>query len=124
MNYGILADIVAILHFLFVLFALFGAIFAARWKRMAWIQIPSAIWAMAVEFGHLPCPLTPVEKWLIEREGIEAYRGSFVEHHILSLLYPGEIGTGTRIALGLVVLLFNFGIYAAILRRKLKKDLE
>ncbi len=124
MNYRILADIVVILHFLFVFFALFGAILAIHWRKLIWIQVPAALWAMAVEFGNLACPLTPVEKWLIEKAGLAAYRGSFVEHHILSVLYPGQLGAGLRAALGLIVLLVNVGIYAGILRRKCKKDLK
>ncbi len=124
MNYAILAEFVVILHFLFVLFALFGALFSFRWKKLLWIQIPAAIWAMAVEFGNIACPLTPLEKWLIERQGMTAYKESFVEHHILSLLYPGELGANARIALGLVVLFCNLSAYALLFRRTLKKHLE
>lgn len=117
MEYSILADLVLILHFIFVLFALFGAILALKWKTAIWIQIPSALWAMAVEFANITCPLTPMEKWLIERAGTAAYKGGFVEHHILSILYPGHLETGTRFALGAIVLLVNIGIYWWILRR-------
>lgn len=124
MNYWILADLIAILHFLFVIFALFGALFALKWRKTLWAQIPAAIWAMMVEFGNIPCPLTPLEKWLIEKEGLAAYKGSFVAHHILSILYPGELGIGSRIALGAVVLVVNIGIYAFILRRSSKNDLK
>lgn len=89
-----------------------------------WLQIPAAIWAMTVEFANLTCPLTPIEKWLIQQEGIEAYRGSFVEHHILSLLYPGQLDFIQRAALGTIVLAVNFGIYFAILKQKRKNILK
>ncbi|MHB1099026.1 MAG: DUF2784 family protein, partial [Burkholderiales bacterium] len=36
MNYRILADLVVILHFLFVIFALFGAILALKWEKAMW----------------------------------------------------------------------------------------
>ncbi|HQT27401.1 MAG TPA: DUF2784 domain-containing protein [Burkholderiales bacterium] len=125
MNYfKILADLVVILHFLFVIFALFGALLSLRWIKIIWIQITAAVWAAMVEFGNMPCPLTPVEKWFIEKEGVAAYKDSFVEHHILSILYPGEVGFGARLALGSIVILCNLGIYAFIFRRIFKNDLK
>ena len=124
MNYRILADLVAILHFLFVIFALFGAILALKWEKAMWIQVPAALWAMAVEYANIPCPATPIEKWLIRKEGLEAYEGGFIEHHILSILYPGQLENSTRIVLGTAVLLLNVGIYWKILRRSRKNDLE
>ncbi len=124
MNYRILADLVVFLHFLFMVFALFGAILVLKWQKAMWIQIPAALWAMAVEYANLPCPVTPIEKWLIRKEGLEAYQGSFVGHHMLAIIYPGLLGNGTRIVLGTIVLLLNVGIYRNILRRSRKNVLE
>lgn len=117
------ADFVVILHLLFIAFAVFGALLSLKWQKAAWVHVPAALWAIAVEAANLPCPLTPIEKWLIEREGLPAYRGSFVEHYILPLLYPGHLDSGTRMAIGAAVLLPNVGIYAWILRRKSKNGL-
>ncbi len=119
----ILADFVVILHLLFIVFALFGALLSLKWKKAAYIHVPAAIWATMVEVANLPCPLTPIEKWLIEREGLSAYRGSFVEHYILSILYPGQLDALMRWMLGVAVLLSNVGIYVWILRRKSKNGL-
>jgi len=62
MNCRILADLVVFLHFLFVVFALFGAFLALKWQKTMWIQLPAALWAMAVEYAHLPCPRHPRRK--------------------------------------------------------------
>lgn len=123
MNYRILADLVVFLHFLFVVFALFGAFPALKWQKTMWIQLPAAPWAMAVEYAHRPCP-TSVEKWLVQKEGLEVRRGSFAEHPMLPLVYPDRLGHSTGIILGTIGLLLNVGIYRNILRRSRKNILE
>lgn len=124
MIYKIFADFVIILHLLFILFALFGAFLALKWKKTIWIHLPAALWAMAVEFANLPCPLTPIEKWLIERQGRAAYGGGFVEHYILSMIYPGQLESSTRLLLGTVALMLNVGFYAWILKLNSKNVLK
>ena len=44
MLYRILADATAVFHFAFVLFVAFGALLVLRWRKLAWIHLPVAIW--------------------------------------------------------------------------------
>jgi Na+/H+ antiporter NhaB len=64
MAYNLLADLVVVVHFLFVLFSLLGALLVIRWRKMMWLHLPAAIWAAGVEFSGKICPLTPLENWL------------------------------------------------------------
>ena len=58
-------------------------------------------------------PLTPLENWLRMRGGAMGYHGGFVEHYIIPILYPGQLTRSVQIALGVLVLLINVGIYGA-----------
>ena len=91
MWYGLAADAVVLLHLSFVLFVVGGGFLSWRWRWLAWIHAPSAIWGVAIEFGGWICPLTPLENHLRRRSGEAAYVGDFVEHHVLPLLL-GSVG--------------------------------
>ncbi|HEU4505747.1 MAG TPA: DUF2784 domain-containing protein, partial [Nitrospira sp.] len=61
MWYVLLADAVALVHVLFVLFVLLGSVFVLRWPRVLWLHAPALVWGLIVEFAGMPCPLTPLE---------------------------------------------------------------
>lgn len=117
--YRTLADLVVVVHFGFVLFAVAGALLVLRWPRVAWAHVPAAVWAALIEFAGWICPLTPLENWLRVRGGGAGYRGGFVDHYILPILYPEGLTRGTQITLGVLVLLLNLAIYGWLLRRRL-----
>jgi len=120
MLYRILADFVVLVHFVFVLFTVFGG-FLVLWRRyFAWIHIPSALWAALIEFAGWICPLTPLEILLLEKGGADGYPSGFIEHYIISLLYPTDLTRGIQIVLGFLVLIINLLIYGWLLRRTLK----
>ena len=115
---GKLADFIVILHLAFVVFAVGGALLVVRWPRLAWVHVPAAIWAALIEFAGWICPLTPLEKWLRVQGGGDGYDGGFVDHYILPILYPRELTREVQIALGILVLVINVGIYAWVIRRR------
>ncbi len=88
---------------------------------MAWVHVPAAVWAAFIEFAGWICPLTPLEKWLRVRGGGAGYRGGFVDHYILPILYPEGLTRATQITLGALVLLLNVAIYGWLLRRRFWK---
>jgi hypothetical protein len=110
-SYGILADIVVLIHLLFVIFAALGAglILWRRW--FVWLHLPAVLWAIWIELTGGICPLTPLENWLRHRAGSEGYRGDFVDHYLMPLLYPGGLTRNLQVLLGLVVLLINLALY-------------
>jgi uncharacterized membrane protein YhhN len=118
MNYGILADLVLGLHFLFVLFVVLGGLLVLRWPRLAYVHIPVAIYGAMIEFVGWVCPLTPLENSLRAKAGQAGYQGSFVEHYILPVLYPSALTREVQLVLGMLVLGINLGIYMLLLRRR------
>jgi hypothetical protein len=118
MTYRTLADLVVGLHFLFVLFVVLGGLLVLRWRWMAYLHIPAAVWGAAIEFAGWICPLTPLEHWLRRRAGDAAYSGGFIEHYILPLLYPSALTRNIQLLLGTFVILANVGIYGYLLYRR------
>jgi len=116
--FGRLADAVVVLHVLFVAFVLFGGLLVLRWPRAAWLHLPAAAWGALVELAGLACPLTPLESWLRVQAGAGAYGGSFVEHHLLPILYPAALTRESQWLLGAGVLALNALVYGLVLRRR------
>jgi hypothetical protein len=114
-----LADIVVAAHLAFVVFVALGGLLVLRWPRLAWLHIPSAVWGVAVEYAGWICPLTPIENALRERAGLAAYRGDFIEHYVLPLLYPAALGRGAQLALGTFALAVNAAVYWRLISRRM-----
>jgi len=111
----VLADLVVLIHFLFVLFVILGGILVLRWPRLAYVHLPAAIWGVTIEFAGWICPLTPLEKRLRESAGLASYEGGFVEHYILPVLYPAALTRTVQVVLGILVIGINFAIYRRVI---------
>lgn len=122
MIYRLAADLVAFVHFGFVLFAVLGAILVLRWRWVAWIHIPAAIWGAMIEFGGWICPLTPWENRLRDLAGQAGYAGGFVEHYLLPVLYPAGLTRSAQVVLGLSVVVINLAIYGWLIARARRKS--
>lgn len=108
--FSALADGVLVLHLLFILWVMFGAMMALRRPLLRWIHIACLIWGILTELLPWPCPLTLLENWLEAQAGVTPYQGSFVLHYLDALVYPTISPTLLTIA-GVVVCSFNLGIY-------------
>jgi len=117
MLFRLAADSLVLFHLTFILFVLFGGLLALKWRRVIWLHLPAAAWGVAVEVLHLLCPLTRWENLLRHLAGQDGYGGGFVEHYILTLIYPAGLTPGIQLALGTVVLLINIAVYACLIRR-------
>jgi uncharacterized protein DUF2784 len=118
----LLADAVLVIHLAFVVFVLVGSLLVLRWPRLAWLHVPSAAWAVAVEFAGWICPLTPIENTLRVRADLATYHGDFIEYYVLSLLYPDRLTRGTQFVLGGLTLAVNAVIYWRLISIRRLRD--
>jgi hypothetical protein len=118
MLHRFLADCTVLLHLAFVLFAVFGGLLVLRWRWVAWLHVPAAIWAAAIEFCGWICPLTPLENRLRLAGGETGYDSSFVERYVLPVLYPEDLTRPIQVVLALLVLGLNAAIYGRILLKR------
>ena len=121
MLYGILADIVVWFHLAFVLFAVLGALLVVWWRRVVWLHLPAVLWAIWIELSGGICPLTPLENWLRLKAGQGEYRGDFVEHYLMPLLYPVDLTRNVQILLGLLVFFINLFLYGYMVFQSRRK---
>ena len=114
MPFAVLADMVVVVHALFVLFVVFGGLAVLRWRQLAWFHLPAAVWGVAIELGGWLCPLTYLENYFRRLGGASGYSGTFIEQYLEPLLYPLGLTEQSQIFLGLAAFLVNFAIYARL----------
>lgn len=114
MIYRILADLIVLVHLGFILFVVLGGLFVLKWRKLAWVHIPLAIWGAVVELANLICPLTPLENYLRELGGASGYQIDFVEQYIVPVVYTPSLDLKLQIILGSLVIVVNLLIYGLV----------
>lgn len=120
MLYRLLADLTVLLHFGFILFALFGGYLALKWRHLLWLHLPALVWGVLVEAAGWYCPLTPLEQALRKAAGEAGYVGGFIEHYLLPVLYPDGLTREVQYLLAAILLGVNLGAYVVLFRRRRK----
>lgn len=111
------ADAVLLLHLAFILWAIFGGL-AVLWRQWAlWAHLPALAWGIWIELSHGICPLTPLENFFRERAGQAGYDGGFIEHYLISLIYPAGLTPTHQFWMALALVVINLVIYAVVWRR-------
>lgn len=113
-----LADGVVVVHLGFVAFVVFGGLLVWRWRHLAWLHGPAALWGVWIEMSGGICPLTPLENRLRASAGEAAYQGDFVGRYLLPVLYPDGLTREIQIALGVGVIALNVAIYGVMIRSR------
>jgi len=114
MIYSIAADLLLVVHLLFIIFVVMGGLLVIKWFGVIYIHLPAVIWGVLVEFNHWVCPLTPWENTLREAAGAARYESSFIEHYLLPLIYPAKLSNDVQLLLGSLVILINLAVYGWI----------
>ena len=117
MIYRFLADSVLIVHLLFIGFVIFGGFIALRSPWLALFHIPAACWGTFIELTGRICPLTVMEVELRRIAGDAGYSDSFIEHYLLSIIYPAGLTRNIQFVLAGFVILINVAIYGRFLYR-------
>ncbi len=116
MLYRALADAALVLHLAFILFAVLGGLLVLRRRWLIWLHLPAVAWGVLIEFAGWICPLTPLENWLRVQGGGEGFRGGFINHYLMSLIYPVGLTRELQWLLGALVLAINAAIYVWVWR--------
>lgn len=115
--YNFLANAVVGVHFLFILFVVFGGLLVIRYPKMAFAHIPAAIWGAFVEFSGWICPLTPLENYFRSLAGEQSYSGDFIQRHLIPVMYPENLTPKIQLILGGIVVVVNVVVYVIAIRK-------
>jgi len=108
------ADLLVVLHLAFILFVIAGGFLVLKWRRIAYIHVPSAVWGAVIEFQGWICPLTPLEQKLRIAAGETGYSGGFIQYYLLPVIYPDALSRDMQFILGSSVVIVNLAIYGWI----------
>ena len=118
MPYKFLADLIALIHFSFILFVIFGGFMALKWKKLIYFHIPTALWGTAISIFGWVCPLTPLEIGLRVRAGSGSYTGGFIDHYLIPIIYPPGLTREIQYYLAAGVVIINAAAYYLIWRKQ------
>ncbi len=116
--YRFFADVLVVVHFLFILFVVAGGMLILYRPRMAFLHLPAVIWGAAVELCGWICPLTPLENYFRRIAGDAGYSGGFIEHYLVPLIYTENLTAEIQYILGVLVIVVNLIFYFILWRRK------
>jgi Protein of Unknown function (DUF2784) len=108
--HSVLAVLVLILHALFILWVVFGALVTSSRKVLRWLHIVSLVWGILTEILPLPCPLTVLENSLEAKAGVQLYQGGFLFRYLDKLVYPDISATLLTVA-GVIICALNLVLY-------------
>jgi hypothetical protein len=120
---SIAADAVMLLHFGFILFAIFGSLLVPRWPRVAWLHLPCLAWAIWIGLTGSLCPLTPLENHFRALAGEQGFSGGFVAHYIQPVIYPDGLTRGLQVAMAGILIGINAAGYGWAWARSRRKSL-
>lgn len=112
--YRFLADAVLAAHLVFIGFVLGGGLLALWRQRLAWIHIPAAAWGALIEITGWICPLTPLENHFLQQAGEASYQGDFIARYLMPIIYPAGLTPTIQKIFGVIVIIVNCIIYAAV----------
>lgn len=112
MVFRLLADLVVVLHFAFILFVAAGGLLVWRWPWLVRLHLPAVVWGIAIITVGFTCPLTPLEAQLRGRAGEQGYDGGFVDRYIEGVIYPGVLTPLVRALIAAAVLVGYAGMFS------------
>ncbi|HVF55003.1 MAG TPA: DUF2784 domain-containing protein [Pyrinomonadaceae bacterium] len=120
MLYRVVAELVLVFHFGFVIFVALGGLLVLRWRSLVWLHLSGVAWGVLVQCADWTCPLTPLENWFRRAGGEAGYEGGFLEHYIRMILYPEHLTYSFRASLGVLLILVNAAVYSYLYMRSRK----
>ncbi len=113
---GLLADVTVVVHFAALLYIGLGGFLAWRWPKSIFVHVFFALWGVMVNVLPIPCPLTALEDYFREQQGLGPLPGGFNEYYIYGDLVPRPLLP--VVAVGAVVLLIVSYVGVYVRRRR------
>ena len=117
-----LADLLVVVHLAFVGFVIFGGFLAWKWRAAILAHLPALAWGLWIEVSGWICPLTSLEDRLRHLAGEAGYRGGFLHHYVLPVLYPPGLTRPNQWVLAGLLLAINGVAYGRVAARWKRRE--
>ena len=116
--YESLATLTLIIHFLFIIFVIFGGLlfFIKPWTL--YFHVPAFLYGVYIEFTQSVCPLTYLENYLLTKANLATYSTTFIQNYLYAIIYPVNPTKEIQISVGIALLIIDGIIYGFIIKRK------
>lgn len=116
MVYKVLADVIVLIHFLWIIFLILGAFLGVKKQALKIAHIAGLAFAFTIQIFDWYCPLTYLEVWLRARHNPAlTYRGSFILYYVEQVVY---ISLSRHLILVLTIFLCGFNIWFYLRKKK------
>jgi hypothetical protein len=114
--YKLAADSVVLVHFLWIVFLIFGVFIGRKYRTVKIFHIAGLGFAVIMQIFGWYCPLTYIEIWLRKRHApLLSYSGSFIVYYMEKLIY---IKLTPWIIFMLTLILISITAYIYSMRRE------
>jgi hypothetical protein len=108
------ANVVFLLHLVFVVLALaggFGVLLSPWWML---VHIPIVLWSAVINLVGATCPLTSLESGLRGQAAALGLSDGFLAYYVGPLVYPGAAPRQLERAVGVFIVVWNMLVYGFI----------
>jgi hypothetical protein len=119
--YSYFAILTLLLHLLWILFIVFGFVFALKGSKLAFIHLGGLLFSLVINLFGWYCPLTYLENYLyhLQDRGF-GYSGSFIIHYLERLIYPNVAERTIRVG-EITFVIVNLIAYTVLLKKHLRR---
>lgn len=108
------AELVLLVHALFVGFAVIGALGWLWSPVVPWLHLPVLAWAAGINLASWTCPLTPLENRLRVAAGQSGYAGGCIQHYLERLGIAAADQRWLELRVGVAILVWNAVLYLLV----------
>ena len=120
--YEVAANLTLIVHFVFIIFVVFGALLFLVSTKIIYVHVPALIWGIYIEFTHSVCPLTYLENWFLQKANLTTYSEGFIQNYLVLIVYPKNLTEDLQTYLAIVLIVINMIMYGLIINKSKKNN--
>ncbi|UOZ08764.1 MULTISPECIES: DUF2784 domain-containing protein [unclassified Amycolatopsis] len=106
-----LADVTVAVHILALLLIGLGGFLAWRWPKLIFVHMFAAFWGILVNVTPVPCPLTALENFFRNQEGLGDLPGGFNAYYLYDTVFPRSWLPAIGIIAVVLVIYSYVGVY-------------
>ena len=109
--YEVAANLTLIVHFVFIIFVVFGALLFFVSTKIIYVHLPALFWGIYIELTHPVCPLTYLENWFLQKANLTTYTEGFIQNYLVPIVYPKNLTEDLQTYLAIVHIVLNVLVY-------------